>query len=469
MAENSFSYKVFPHNDGAERAVLGAILQDPTLLTGIQGIISADDFYNSANKEIYKALEEYSEEQKLKTLDIISFVDFLEKKDKLSLCGGSANISSLMDVNASTVTAPQYAEIISECSLRRRTILLGEALAQNSADPTEDIGRVIDDSFTQLSKLAENADSNSTDPSLSKYISQTLSNIKERMSGGKGDALSTGFDKLDDMTDGGFHPTDFVIIAARPSIGKTAFATSIIQNMVLPPNNYKVAFYSLEMSGVQVTQRLISSISRVPLKIIRDANFHGDKDRNFNAVFTAAGKLYDTSAKNSNLFLYEIPNMKLSDIKTTARRLYKEENIQCIFIDYIGLIESGLPANTARFEQVAYVSRNLKALARELNIPVVALCQVSREAEGANNEPQLNNLRDSGSIEQDADMVMFLHRNRKVDLNTLEKDMDGKPTLQRTKVIIAKQRNGETGDFHTGFHPQTASFVNLTMDAPPNS
>ena len=283
------------------------------------------------------------------------------------------------------------------------------------------------------------------------------------MSGASSGAVETGFDVLDSATDGGFRPTDFIIIAARPSIGKTAFATSIIQNMVSKGNSnadsYSVAFYSLEMSGVQVCQRLISGISKVPLKQIRNATFGGCKDRNFNRMMEASNKLYDR-----NLFIFDTPNMKLSEIRSSARRLKRERGLQAMFIDYIGLIDAELDATVPRFEQVASVSRSLKALARELEIPVVVLCQVSRDAEGDKNEPQLNNLRDSGAIEQDADVVMFLHRTRKVDPEKLVKDKEGNPTLMPTKLIIAKQRNGETGEFKIGFRPVTASFENIDQN-----
>ena len=210
------------------------------------------------------------------------------------------------------------------------------------------------------------------------------------------------------------------------------------------------------MSGLQVSQRLLSGVSQVPLKTIRNAGFASQKDPGFNRMLNAASRLFD-----SKLYILDTPNMKLSEIRATARRLRKEKGVQAIFIDYIGLIDAEMPATSKKFEQVTEISKALKSLARELEIPVVVLCQVTRDAEGDKNEPQLNNLRDSGAIEQDADMVMFLHRNRKIDKDKLVKDMKGENTLQVTKVIVAKQRNGETGEFYAGFKPATASFENL--------
>lgn len=273
------------------------------------------------------------------------------------------------------------------------------------------------------------------------------------------DVYASGFDKLDSMMDGGFHPTDYIIIAARPSIGKTAFALSIIRNMISPPNRYKVAFFSLEMSGLQVSQRLLSSVSNVSLKKIRGAKFLPSDDRDFENIISASSKLSDC-----DLSIYDTPNMKLTEIRSAARKQKRENGVNAIIIDYIGLIDSGLDSTVPRYEQVAYVSRNLKALARELQIPVIVLCQVNREAEDNVKEPQLNNLRDSGAIEQDADLVMFLHRSRKTDKTKLQKDNSGNYTIQPTKVIVAKQRNGETGVFTVGFKTDSASFENTEVE-----
>ena len=229
--------------------------------------------------------------------------------------------------------------------------------------------------------------------------------------------------------------------------------------MIRAPQNYKIAFFSLEMSGIQVSQRLLSGVSRVPLKVIRNASFPNQRDPNFNHIITAAQRLFDTK-----LFILDTPNMKLSEIRASARRLKREQGVQAIFIDYIGLIDAEMPAASKKFEQVSEISKALKSLARELEIPVVVLCQVTREAEGEKNEPQLNNLRDSGAIEQDADMVMFLHRNRKIDTDKLVRDSKGDASLQPTKIIVAKQRNGETGEFYLGFKPATASFENISAE-----
>lgn len=456
--------KTLPHNEDAEKALLGAVLLNANALQTAMEYVAADDFYHSGHKALFEALVLYQEEKQLRTLDFVSIVDFLKSKAKLAECGGIAYISSLTENVTNVSMVPVHGKIIHSLALRRRLILLANDFISDAYDESQEVAELIDRSEVSLGKLADGSGEANKDHSVQPFLTQALANIKERMMGKKSGNLLTGFAKLDSMTDGGFHPSDFIIIAARPSIGKTAFASSIIQHMITSGDGdgsggYSVAFYSLEMSGMQVSQRMISSISKVPLKTIRNATFSDTRDRAFNNVMNAASKLFD-----SKLYIFDTPNMRLADIRTSARRLQREQGIQAIFIDYIGLIDSGLDATVPRFEQVAMVSRSLKALARELNIPVVVLCQVSRDAEGDKNEPQLNNLRDSGAIEQDADMVMFLHRSRKVDNENLEKDSDGNASLQKTKVIVAKQRNGETGEFNVGFKPSTASFENLAFE-----
>ena len=452
--------QTLPYDEDVEKAVIGSILLNSNALEIACEFIKPSDFYHTGHQKLFQALIDYSEQKQLKTLDFLSITAFLESRNQLAECGGASYIASLPENVTNTASVSVHATRIRELSLRRSLIKNAATLTANAYDMSSNIQKVIDEGESELGRLAIGTGEANKDHQVNDFIAQTIENIQERMSGASSGAVETGFDVLDGATDGGFRPTDFIIIAARPSIGKTAFATSIIQNMVSKGNSnqdsYSVAFYSLEMSGVQVCQRLISGISKVPLKQIRNATFGGGKDRNFNRMMEASNKLYDR-----NLFIFDTPNMKLSEIRSSARRLKRERGLQAMFIDYIGLIDAEMDATVPRFEQVASVSRSLKALARELEIPVVVLCQVSRDAEGDKNEPQLNNLRDSGAIEQDADVVMFLHRSRKIEQEKLVKDKEGNQTLMPTKLIIAKQRNGETGEFKIGFRPVTASFENI--------
>ena len=451
--------RTLPHNEDAERAVLGAILINANSLQTAMEHISPSDFYHTGHRCLFAAFIAYSDSAPLKTLDQLSIIQFLKSRNQLDECGGISYITGLTENVSTTASVGVHAQIIRSLSLRRQFIQLANEFSIAGYDDSQEIIKLIDESETRLSRLAQGTNIDNKDVSIGTYVSQALVNLRERMEGKDSGNLQTGFDRLDQLTDGGFHPTDFIIIAARPSIGKTAFAISIIQNMIRAPQNYKIAFFSLEMSGIQVSQRLLSGVSRVPLKVIRNASFPNQRDPNFNHIITAAQRLFDTK-----LFILDTPNMKLSEIRASARRLKREQGVQAIFIDYIGLIDAEMPAASKKFEQVSEISKALKSLARELEIPVVVLCQVTREAEGEKNEPQLNNLRDSGAIEQDADMVMFLHRNRKIDTDKLVRDSKGDVSLQPTKIIVAKQRNGETGEFYLGFKPATASFENISAE-----
>ena len=272
------------------------------------------------------------------------------------------------------------------------------------------------------------------------------------------DNVETGLDLLDKFTNGGFQKSDYIIVAARPSVGKTAFAVSLIRNMIR--KGKRVAFFSLEMPATQIITRLLSCTSRVDLSKLFTGNL---TDTDVSHITSAAEKIYQ-----SELYLVDEPNMKLSDLRSRARMLMREKGIDVLFIDYIGLIESGLDPRTPRHEQVGYVSKALKQLARELHVPVVVLCQVSRDT--ADQEPQLNNLRDSGSIEQDADLVMFIHRKTNLtdlsdeDKAKLQTDSSGKQRVQSSKLLVAKNRNGKTGTIYVGYIGDITSFESIVQD-----
>ena len=299
--------RVMPHNEDAEKAVLGAVLLNTNCLQTAMEYVSPSDFYHTGHRTLFAEFIAYSDSAPLKTLDLVSIIDFLKVRGQIAACGGVSYISSLTESVSTTASVAVHAQIIHALSLRRQFIQLANEFSVSGFDESEEIIKLIDESETRLSRLAQGTNDVNKDVSVGLYVSQALVNLRERMEGKDSGNLETGFDRLDQMTDGGFHPTDFIIIAARPSIGKTAFAISIIQNMISAPRSYKIAFFSLEMSGIQVSQRLISGVSRVPLKKIRSAAFAGQKDRDFNHVISAAQRLFDTQ-----LFILDTPNMMLS-------------------------------------------------------------------------------------------------------------------------------------------------------------
>lgn len=461
MAQNSTPYtgRSLPHDDGAEKSVLGAILLNAQAFEEVSDLLSPADFYHTPHQMLYAAIVDFKAEVHTASLDTIVLYNYLKEKNLLDKCGGIGYISSLTDDISAAAQVGLYANIVHKNAVRRNVITLCSQCEGSAIDLSNDVYQVIDD-FEQKMNILGEQNGSQADVTLKGFVNSAFKQIRDKMTGKfVNDVYASGFDKLDSMMDGGFHPTDYIIIAARPSIGKTAFALSIIRNMISPPNRYKVAFFSLEMSGLQVSQRLLSSVSNVSLKKIRGAKFLPSDDRDFENIISASSKLSDC-----DLSIYDTPNMKLTEIRSAARKQKRENGVNAIIIDYIGLIDSGLDSTVPRYEQVAYVSRNLKALARELQIPVIVLCQVNREAEDNVKEPQLNNLRDSGAIEQDADLVMFLHRSRKTDKTKLQKDNSGNYTIQPTKVIVAKQRNGETGVFTVGFKTDSASFENTEVE-----
>ena len=455
--------RTLPHDDAAEKALLGAILLDTYAYDTATSFINARDFYHRSHQIIFEAMTEYVGDHLVKNLDLITIIDFLKSKDKLSQCGGASYLSSLTENISTTASVAQYSSIIKSLSLRRKLILSSQNFITSAYDHSNDVITLLDESEQTLNNLGS-TNVSAKFSTIAELVSTTVTLTGNKMNSDIEDNVVTNFEKIDEYTDGGFHPSDFIVIAARPSIGKTAFGLSLIKNMICNrSHNYRVAFFSLEMSGIQVCQRLLSSIARINLKKIRKGDFKDDSsDQSFNRYLDASSTLSETK-----LSIFDTPNMKLSAIRNNAKRVKRENGLDIIFIDYIGLIDAETSAAVPRHEQVSMISRSLKSLARELDIPVVCLCQVSRDAEGFSNEPQLSNLRDSGAIEQDADMVIFLHRNRKINREEALVDSEGKNTIQPTKIIVAKQRNGETGEFYMGFKYTTVSFENLDNYIPP--
>ena len=448
--------RTLPHNDDAEKAILGAILLKEEAYDIVSQLVGASDFYQPANAEIFIAISRMKEASSAFTVDIVTLVDYLKKQDRLDKAGGISYVSSLTDSNTIISNAEQYAKIVRELSVRRQIITLTADMNNAAFDESNDIYDVLDNSENSLMKLSEEGSLDKADYSISAIVNDVITTMMDRMEGnGNDDSVPTGFQILDKYTNGGFKPQDYIVVAARPGIGKTAFGVSMIRNMI---REYRksVAFFSLEMPASQITIRLLGTISKVNTRNITMGDMSEDE---VTRVVDAANSLYPLP-----LYIIDVPNIKLSDLRAKARMLKRDKNIDCIVIDYIGLIDPGLDPRTPRHEVIATVSKSLKQLARELQIPVVVLCQVSRDSE--EREPMLSNLRDSGSIEQDADVVMFIHRARTLseeDKQNLAKDSNGKAVLQVTKIIVAKQRNGETGSFKVGYNANTTSFEEVSQ------
>lgn len=444
--------RILPHNDEAEKAILGSLLLDPEAFDQITDKIKASDFYQKGNAIIFNAISVLRES----TLDYITLVDYLAKNGELEKVGGVGYIAELTNQDAIVNHISNYAEIIKENSRRRQLFQVATKLSQDAFDKSSEIKSCLDSGASELTNLYLEMDETGIDYSLANVISLAFDKFVAKRDGEPDDKIETGFSILDRYCNGGFSPEDYVIIAARPSIGKTAFAISMMLNMI--NNGKKVAFFSLEMPGIKIATRMLSIDSKVAASKINTAR-HTDSEE-FNRVMNSADRLF---AKGEQMFIVDVANISLTDLRGKARLIHKEHKLDCIVIDYIGLISlSTGRSDMPNHEKVSQISKGLKSLARELKIPVVVLCQVSRDSE--EKTPILSNLRDSGSIEQDADVVCFLHRKRHLSEEEKQrnaKDADGKATLQVTKMIVAKNRDGETGDFIIGFHDQLTSYVDI--------
>ncbi len=444
MAESSLKDKIPPHNDEAEIATLGALLLDPESIAVVLRYLRADDFYKSGHKKIYQAiLDLFSRGE---AIDLITLTEELKTKEQLGSCGGAAYISQLTSEVPTSANVEYYAKIVQNLSIRRKMARIASTIIASSFEESIDTRLIIEEAEREIFKITEKQVSGSYYMA-KEIIPKTIEAIergyhtKESYTG-----IPSGFEELDEYTSG-FQNSEFIVIGARPSVGKTAFALGLAANMSMRQGR-AVGFFTLEMSGMALIQRLLSSEARLSSSKLRSGLL---RPADFHSITEAAGRIYE-----AQLFIEDSPNLKLLDLRALARRMKFQHNIEIIFIDYLTLL-SAENMELARHEQIAEISRSLKALARELDIPVVALSQVKRETEG--KKPTLADLRESGSIEQDADVVLFLHRERQLDKNTNESSNE-----YVTDVIIAKQRNGPIGMLKLVFIPNYTRFESLSKE-----
>ena len=460
MASALSAGRIPPHNDDAERAVLGAVMLSPNAFSEVTEVLRKEDFYKPGHQVLFDAILAFHQEHSSQTIDLITITEFLRSKNLLDLCGGMAYVVSLTSDVPTTANAIYYAKIVRSHSMRRSLLELSGKMREDVFDESQDIASVMDENERKMSELQSSSGTFTEKYKESSFlVNETVERLMYRVKHGNTDGVKTGFTQLDEMT-GGFQPSEFIVIGARPSVGKTAFAISMAINMAIH-HKISVGFFSAEMTSMAIMERVLSAEARVDSKRIRTAVL---RSQDMVSIVDAASRIYE-----GKLFIQDTPNIKLLDLRSQARRMKREQDIKILFIDYIGLINPEANPNVPRHEQVAEISRSLKALSRELQIPIVALSQVSRDAEG--KEPNLANLRDSGSVEQDADVVILLHRDRLADMTDHtskgSNGSGGPPQMvqgfpvQETKVILAKQRNGETGIITMGFQNQLVRFVEM--------
>ena len=431
--------RVPPQNIDAEKSVLGSILLDRDALIEVSGWLLPTHFYDERHIAIYETILELFESGL--PIDLVTVSDRLKKKKILSKVGGRAYLTELASFVPTAAHVVEYGNIVKETATRRGLISSSSEITKLAFDETLALPEVVDRSETLLFNIAqEGIQSNFV------HIKELLKDAYERASHAKESddysGISTGFKELDILL-GGFQKSDLIVLAARPSVGKTALALDMMRHAALIEKK-NVAFFSLEMSNMQIMDRLLGMQSGIPFWEIRTNKLNEEK---VVKLANTMGELAD-----ANIFIDDSPGQNINQIRTKARRLMLEQGVDIIFVDYLQLMHGN--TKESRALEVGEVSQGLKNLAKELNVPVVALSQLSRAIElRQNRRPQLSDLRESGSIEQDADVVIFLDREE-----TWNPDTEKKGSAE---VFVAKHRNGPTGIVELAFIKEIASFRNL--------
>jgi replicative DNA helicase len=431
--------RVPPQNIEVEQSLLGCMLVDKDAIIAVSDWLAPEHFYDDRHVQIYSNILELFNEGL--PVDLITLTDKLKKQKKLSAVGGRAYLADLATMVATSAHAEEYGQIIKESATRRGLISAARNITEMAYKENVNIDEVIDTSEKQVFDVAQSGTRTNF-----VHIKDLLKDAYERAERADKDqaylGISTGFKDLDDLL-GGFQKSDLIVLAARPSVGKTALALDMMRHVALVEGK-TVAFFSLEMSKVQIMDRLLGMQSGIPFWEIRTGRL---SDKKFVKLADTMGELAD-----ANIFVDDQAGQHINAVRTKARRLALEKGLDIIFVDYLQLMRGN--NKESRTLEVGEISQGLKNIAKELEIPVVALSQLSRAIEQRQSRrPQLSDLRESGSIEQDADVVMFIDREEVWDPET-----ENKGTAE---LIVAKHRNGPTGLVKLAFINEIASFRNL--------
>ena len=432
--------RIPPHSVEAEQSVLGSILLDKEAMISVSETLVPEDFYKEAHKVIYESMLKLYNSQS--EIDLITLTDELRDQGYLDDIGGIAYITSLSTVVPTTSNIKYYVNIVKEKSISRQLISAANDIINLGYDGSAKVEYVLENAEKKIFDISQERATNDFQP-INQVISEALSML-EKLYEEKNDVtgLTTGFRDLNKKING-LQRSDLLLIAARPAMGKTAFALNLVQNAALK-GDASVAVFSLEMSKEQLVQRMIASQSTVELKKIKTGTLaDNDWPRITDGMAILSG---------AKIHIDDTPGIKISELRSKCRKLKMEQGLDLILIDYLQLME-GEGNNESRQQEIAKISRSLKIIAKELNCPVVALSQLSRAPEQrADHRPMLSDLRESGSIEQDADVVMFLYRDDYYNKDTEHPN--------EAEVIIAKQRNGPIGTVNLIWKPEYTKFVN---------
>jgi replicative DNA helicase len=446
-----------PQSTDAERAVLGSILINNNAFYRVLGTIDTPDFFRDAHRTIFSAMRLLAEQSR--EIDLLTLKDELGKRGQLDVVGGSAYISSLVDGIPDVANVERYARIVKEKSTLRRLIVMGNSVMRAALDAPNEPGDVLNIAEKTLYEIAEGSIEKGF-VALDRITRSNMEAIEQLHSAGKLiTGIPTGYDRFNEFTSG-FQAQDLIIIAARPSMGKTSFMMNIAEAIAIPDKGghprgqrqYSVGVFSLEMSKEQIGLRILSSESGVPNHLIRAGML---SERNWRDLAEASARL-----AKARIYVDDTPGMDVMEMRAKARRLKMEAQLDIVMVDYLQLM-SVKGKVESRNQEISQISRGLKAIAKELNLPLVSLSQLSRRPEQrtGDHRPQLSDLRESGSIEQDADVVCFIYRDEVYNKETEEKGI--------AEIIIAKQRNGPIGDFKLVFRNDITKFFNYEPQGEP--
>lgn len=440
------SGRVPPHSPDSEQAILGAILLDNEAIHGIVEILSPEDFYRGSHQEIFNAMLSLSEQHE--PIDVVTLSSELKTKSQLEKIGGTEYISVLVDAVPTSAHTQYYSRLIREMSIRRRLIHEAGEISTHAFE----WGTKIDDLLDMVEQRIFAISETKIKPSFSslkdivqdsiKHVEQLYINNDE-MTG-----IPSGFHDLDEMTSG-FQRSDLIIVAGRPSMGKTALALSMARHVGVETGK-RVAIFSLEMSKEQIGTRLLCSEAKVSNSRVRSGKL---QDSDFPRLVDAASKI-----SQAEIFIDDTPAISILEMRSKARRLHKEGPLSLIVVDYLQLMRGSARTSERREQEISEISAGLKAIAKELSVPVIALSQLNRAVESRNDKrPMMADLRESGAIEQDADIIGFVYRDEVYNPDTADKGV--------AEFIIAKHRNGEVGTVRIGFQGEFTLFVNLEEES----
>ncbi|WP_226038277.1 replicative DNA helicase [Aquibacillus saliphilus] len=442
-----------PHNIEAEQAVLGAIFLEPEALSSVSELLIPTDFYRASHQRIFGAMMSLSD--KGEPIDLVTVTTLLANEKVLDEIGGVSYLSDLANSVPTAANVVYYSRIVEEKGLLRRLIRTATDIVTSGFSREEEVDEVLNDAEKTILEVSNRKNSGAF-KNIKDVLIDVYDNI-EQLQHNNSDVtgIATGFRDLDKITSG-FQRNDLIIVAARPSVGKTAFALNVAQNVAIKTNE-NVAIFSLEMGADQLVSRMLCAEGNIDAQRLRNGTLEAE---DWGKLTMAMGSL-----SNAGIFIDDTPGIRVNEIRTKCRRLKQEHGLGMILIDYMQLIQGSANSKENRQQEVSEISRSLKGLAKELNVPLVALSQLSRGVESRQDKrPMMSDLRESGSIEQDADIVGFLYRDDYYDQESEKQNI--------IEIILAKQRNGPIGTVELAFVKEYNKFVDLDhryseSDVPP--